>query len=126
MVVQARLGERLEDLVAAQVTSKGVLHSDSGRHVVLDRDEMGDHTVAAKQGEQLDQVVNMLRRRESQLKRAEAEVRKLRRQLGLDPDPTPSGDASDAPTSQKPTKKARSARKKKSKGARGDACAAPL
>jgi transposase len=81
--------------------------------------------MAAKQGEQLDQVVNMLRRRESQLKRAEAEVRKLRRQLGLDPDPTPSGDASDAPTSQKPTKKARSARKKKSKGARGESGSQP-
>jgi hypothetical protein len=45
----------------------------------------------AKQGDQLDQVVSMLRRREAQLKRAEAEVRRLRRELGLDdPDPEPS------------------------------------
>lgn len=43
----------------------------------------------AGQNERLDQVVSMLRRREAQLKRAEAEVRKLRRKLGLDDDPDP-------------------------------------
>jgi len=43
----------------------------------------------AGQNDRLDQVVSMLRRREAQLKRAEAEVRKLRRKLGLDPDPDP-------------------------------------
>lgn len=44
----------------------------------------------AGQNEKLDQIVSMLRRREAQLKRAEAEIRKLRRKLGLDdPDPDP-------------------------------------
>lgn len=44
----------------------------------------------AGQNERLDQMMKMLRRREAQLKRSEAEVRKLRRKLGLDdPDPDP-------------------------------------
>lgn len=47
-------------------------------------------TMMAGQNDRLDQVVSMLRRREAQLKRSEAEVRKLRRKLGLDdPDPDP-------------------------------------
>ncbi|MCP5068805.1 MAG: IS66 family transposase [bacterium] len=46
--------------------------------------------MVAGQNDRLDQIVSMLRRREAQLKRAEAEVRKLRRKLGLDdPDPEP-------------------------------------
>ena len=46
--------------------------------------------VVAGQNDRLDQIVSMLRRREAQLKRSEAEVRKLRRKLGLDdPDPDP-------------------------------------
>jgi transposase len=45
----------------------------------------------ARQNEQLDQVVSMLRRREAQLKRAQAENRRLRRKLEIDePDPEPS------------------------------------
>lgn len=44
----------------------------------------------AKQNDRLDELVSMLRRREAQLKRVEAENRKLRRKLGLDdPDPEP-------------------------------------
>lgn len=38
--------------------------------------------LTAGQNERLDQVVRMLRRRETQLRRAEAENRKLRRALG--------------------------------------------
>lgn len=43
----------------------------------------------AKQNDRLDHIASMLRRREAQLKRAESENRKLRRKLGLDPDPEP-------------------------------------
>ena len=53
-----------------------------------------DHLAQAMAGqnEKLDQIVSMLRRREAQLKKAEAEIRKLRRKLGLDePDPEPGG-----------------------------------
>jgi hypothetical protein len=46
----------------------------------------------AGQNERLDQVLSMLRRREAQLKRSQAEVRKLRRKLGLDDDPDPDGE----------------------------------
>lgn len=47
-------------------------------------------SMIAGQNDRLDQVVSMLRRREAQLKRLEAENRKLRRALGLDdPDPEP-------------------------------------
>jgi transposase len=45
----------------------------------------------AGQNERLDQVVSMLRRRDDQLKRAQTEIRKLRRKLGLDDDPEPEG-----------------------------------
>jgi transposase len=44
----------------------------------------------AKQGQELTSIRKILRRREEQLAKAEREVRKLRRQLGLDdPDPEP-------------------------------------
>jgi transposase len=43
----------------------------------------------ARQNERLDEVVSMLRRREAQLKRAQTEIRKLRRKLGLDDEPDP-------------------------------------
>jgi transposase len=47
----------------------------------------------AKQNDKLDQLFSMLRRREAQLARAEREVRRLRRNLGLDdPDPEPHPD----------------------------------
>ena len=46
----------------------------------------------ARQNDRLDEVVSMLRRRESQLKRAQAENRKLRRKLGLDDDPEPTSE----------------------------------
>lgn len=52
--------------------------------------------MVAGQNDRLDQVVSMLRRREEQLRRAEAEVRKLRRLLGLD-DPEPEPEAAVAP-----------------------------
>src|SRR5690554_5591207 len=52
--------------------------------------------MVAKQNDRLDQLVSMLRRREAQLKRSEAEVRKLRRKLGLD-DPDPEPDAAPVP-----------------------------
>ncbi|MFP6641402.1 MAG: hypothetical protein VCC04_14240, partial [Myxococcota bacterium] len=50
----------------------------------------------AKNNERLDQIYAMLRRREAQLKRSQAEVRKLRRKLGIDepdddPEPDPVG-----------------------------------
>lgn len=41
----------------------------------------------AKQGEQLDQVLTMLRRREAELRSSKTEIRRLRRLLGLPPDP---------------------------------------
>jgi hypothetical protein len=54
--------------------------------------------MVAGQNDRLDQAVSMLRRRESQLKRAEAEIRKLRKERGLDdPDPQPKGTAPSAP-----------------------------
>ena len=50
--------------------------------------------MVAAQNERLDQLLSMLRRREAQLRRSEAENRKLRRQLGLDePDPDPVAEA---------------------------------
>lgn len=52
----------------------------------------------ATQSDRLDQIVSMLRRREEQLKRSDAQVRKLRRKLGLDdPDPDPDSDAAAVP-----------------------------
>ena len=55
----------------------------------------------AGQNDRLDQVVSMLRRRETQLKRAEAENRKLRRKLGLDePDPEPTAEPIPTPASE--------------------------
>ncbi len=50
----------------------------------------------ASQNDRLDEVVSMLRRRDAQLKRAEGEVRKLRRKLGLD-DPDPESTSAPAP-----------------------------
>jgi transposase len=52
--------------------------------------------LAAKQGEELTAIRKMLRRRDAQLARAEREVRKLRRRLGLD-DPDPEPDAAEVP-----------------------------
>jgi transposase len=52
----------------------------------------------AKQGDELAAISKMLRRREDQLTKAEREVRKLRKKLGLDdPDPDPEPDAEPAP-----------------------------
>jgi hypothetical protein len=45
----------------------------------------------ARQGDQLDQVLAMLRRREAELKRVRAENRRLRKLLGLPPEPDPDG-----------------------------------
>jgi hypothetical protein len=45
--------------------------------------------MVASTNDKLDQVVSMLRRREAELKRLAAENRKLRRKLGLEPDPEP-------------------------------------
>lgn len=55
--------------------------------------------LVAHQNDRLDEVVSMLRRRESQLKRAEREVRKLRKKLGLDPEPEPDPEPPPAPPS---------------------------
>jgi len=61
------------------------------RHMLRLQDSLDElMKMVAGQNEKLDQLVSMLRRREAQIKRAEAEVRKLRRKLGLDePDPEP-------------------------------------
>lgn len=61
----------------------------------------------AGQNEKLDQIFSMLRRREAQLKRSEAENRKLRRKLGLDdpdpePEPSPGGGPSGSGASEAP------------------------
>ena len=57
-------------------------------------DRMAD--LMAKQGDELAAIRKMLRRREAQLAKSEREVRKLRRQLGLD-DPDPEPDAAPLP-----------------------------
>jgi hypothetical protein len=46
----------------------------------------------AGQNDKVDQLLAMLRRREAELKRLERENRKLRRKLGLDPEPDPEPD----------------------------------
>ena len=57
----------------------------------------------ASQNDRLDDIVAMLRRREAQLRRAEAENRKLRRKLGLDdPDPDPDPVAGPVPNDETP------------------------
>lgn len=43
----------------------------------------------ARNSDQMSELVSMLRRREEQVKRLERENRKLREQLGIDPDPEP-------------------------------------
>jgi hypothetical protein len=45
----------------------------------------------ARQGDQLDQMLAMLRRREAELKKVRAENRRLRELLGLPPEPDPDG-----------------------------------
>lgn len=59
----------------------------------------------AGQGDKLDQMLAMLRRREAQLKRAQTEIRTLRRKLGLDPepDPEPEPDAMAVPDEASPS-----------------------
>lgn len=60
------------------------------RELLASRKSMDELTVLiAKQNDRLDEVVTMLRRRETELKRSEREVRRLRKRLGLDPDPEP-------------------------------------
>ena len=51
----------------------------------------------ARQADELTAIRKMLRRRETQLSKAEAELRKLRRRLGLD-DPDPEPDAAEVPS----------------------------
>lgn len=58
----------------------------------------------AAQNDRLDQFALMLRRREAQLKRSEAEARKLRRKLGLDdPDPDDDPEPGGPSTSSEPS-----------------------
>lgn len=60
------------------------------REFLSTRSTLDELTVlVAKQNDRLDELVSMLRRRETQLKRAERENRKLRKELGLDPEPDP-------------------------------------
>ena len=59
----------------------------------------------ASQNDRLDQVVTMLRRREEQLRRAEMENRRLRRELGLD-DPEPDPTAGPVPEDGAPSESA--------------------
>jgi hypothetical protein len=73
--------------------------------------------LVAGQNERLDQWVSMLRRREAQVKLQEAEIRKLRRKLGMDdPDPdapstgTPPPGGSDPTNHESPATGARFAR----------------
>lgn len=58
---------------------------------------------AARQADELAAIRKMLRRREAQLAKSEAECRRLRRRLGLDdpdPDPDPEPDAAEAPSAE--------------------------
>jgi transposase len=58
----------------------------------------------AKQNDALSAIRKMLRRREAQVARYEAENRRLRKKLGLsDPDPEPEPDAADIPDEDEPT-----------------------
>jgi hypothetical protein len=61
------------------------------RELLASRKSLDELTVmVAKQNDRLDEVITMLRRRETQLKQSEREVRKLRKLLGMDdPDPEP-------------------------------------
>ena len=68
------------------------------RELLASRKSMDELTVLiAKQNDRLDEVITMLRRRETELKRSQREIRKLRKRLGLDPDPKP--DAAPIPES---------------------------
>lgn len=67
------------------------------RELLASRKSLDELTLmVAKQNDRLDDVITMLRRRETQLKRAEREVRKLRKLLGMD-DPDPEPDAEPVP-----------------------------
>ncbi|MEZ4320834.1 MAG: IS66 family transposase [Myxococcota bacterium] len=66
--------------------------------LLASRKSLDELTVlVAKQNDRLDEVITMLRRRETELKRAERENRKLRKKLGLDPDPDPEPDEAPPP-----------------------------
>jgi len=73
------------------------------RELVASRTSLDQLTVmVAKQNDRLDEVVTMLRRRETQLKRSEREHRRLRKLLGMD-DPEPEPDAEPVPPDDEPT-----------------------
>jgi transposase len=84
-------------------------------------DEVSGH--AASQNDELRSIRSLLRRRETQLEKANAEVRKLRRKLGLDdPDPDPPSAPPAPETTPKPDAKAETSQvpDTKGKGPRAD------
>jgi len=70
------------------------------RELLTSRKSLDELTVmVAKQNDRLDEVVTMLRRRETQLKQAERQIRKLRKLLGMD---EPEPDAEPVPAGAEP------------------------
>jgi len=68
------------------------------RELVQSKKSLDELTVLiAKQNDRMDEVVTMLRRRESQVQRLEREVRRLRRLLGWDPEPEPESESAPPP-----------------------------
>jgi hypothetical protein len=79
-----RVFERLE--------REGAAHAARADRLQLTLDRMADQM--ARQGDELRAITKMLRRRDSQLAKSEALIRKLRRALGWDePEPDPEPDA---------------------------------
>jgi transposase len=77
------------------------------RELLASRKSLDELTVmVAKQNDRLDEVITMLRRRETQLKQAERQIRKLRKLLGMD-DPEP--DAEPVPPGAEPAPEAETA-----------------
>ena len=81
-----RVFERLE--------REGAAHAARADRLHLTLDRMADQM--ARQGDELRAITKMLRRRDSQLAKAEALNRKLRRALGWD-EPEPEPDAAPVP-----------------------------
>jgi transposase len=83
-----RVFERLE--------REGAAHAARADRLQLTLDRMADQM--ARQGDELRAITKMLRRRDSQLAKSEALIRKLRRALGWDePEPDPEPDAAPVP-----------------------------
>jgi len=72
------------------------------RELLASRKSLDELTVmVAKQNDRLDEVITMLRRRETQLKQAERQIRKLRKLLGMD-EPEPEPDVEPVPPDAEP------------------------